>query len=106
MTPTHALQILESLAINADTLATGERSSEQIETALTLAMTALENQINADARKSERPDNAGKPWEQEEIVALTQAFDEGDTIASLAVMHGRTKGAIKSRLEKLGLMAD
>ena len=69
-------------------------------------MTALENQINADARKSERPDNAGKPWEQEEIVALTQGFNNSETNASLAVKHGRTKGAIKSRLEKLGLMAD
>ena len=74
----------------------GERPSEQIEIALTLAMTALENQINADARKSERPDNAGKPWEQEEIVALTQGFNNSETNASLAVKHGRTKGPIKS----------
>ena len=86
--------------------AMGERPSEQIETALTLAMTALENQINADTRKSERPDNAGKPWEQEEMDAQTQGFNNSKTIASLAVMHGRTIGAIKSRLEKIELMAD
>jgi hypothetical protein len=46
--------------------------------------------------------NAGARWDHDQDAALVQAFKSDKTIAELAVMHGRTPGAITSRLMKLG----
>jgi putative nucleic acid modification protein with dual OB domain len=47
-------------------------------------------------------DNAGKPWDTEEETRLVAAFDAGQTMKAMARAHGRTRGAIKARLIKLG----
>lgn len=46
--------------------------------------------------------NAGARWNREQDEALVHAFKSDKTIAEIAVMHGRTRGAITSRLIKLG----
>jgi hypothetical protein len=45
---------------------------------------------------------AGAPWNAEEDARLCREFDAGMTTAQIALQHGRTSGAITSRLVKLG----
>jgi len=48
------------------------------------------------------PEHAGNPWRGEEEARLVSEFDSGLSIAEIAENHKRTKGAIRSRLKKLG----
>lgn len=52
----------------------------------------------------ERYPNAYRPWHQEEDKFLTQSWQNGATIYSLAVKAGRQPNAIRSRLKKLNLI--
>lgn len=72
-----------------------------IQRALQTAIPALENKIKSDARRANLPANAGLPWNDEEDQQLADAFDNGDSIATLVEQHQRTKGSINSRLLKL-----
>lgn len=53
-------------------------------------------------RTKDLPAQAGKPWPPEEDKRLLDSFDAGVKPRKLAEMHGRTRGAIESRLAKLG----
>lgn len=53
-------------------------------------------------RKNTRPASAGVRWTEEEDVRLCTEFDAGAPIRDIARSHGRTPGAITSRLVKLG----
>jgi hypothetical protein len=46
--------------------------------------------------------NRGKPWTADQEAQLLKAFDAGRDIDDIADAHGRTQGAITSRLRKLG----
>jgi hypothetical protein len=46
--------------------------------------------------------SAGAAWSAEEDARLGQEFDSGMTVAQIALQHGRTSGAINSRLVKIG----
>ncbi|HET7433680.1 MAG TPA: hypothetical protein VFN10_03090 [Thermoanaerobaculia bacterium] len=46
--------------------------------------------------------SAGAAWTAEEDVRLGSEFDSGLTVAQMALQHGRSSGAITSRLVKLG----
>src|ERR1043166_5439100 len=46
--------------------------------------------------------SAGMPWNDEEDAALCREFDTKLTIGQIALQHGRSSGAITSRLMKLG----
>ena len=48
------------------------------------------------------PQNAGKPWAELEDDKLREEFAEKIKIADIAKEHGRTYGAIESRLNYLG----
>ena len=50
--------------------------------------------------------NAGSLWSVEEDERLTSAFKSGMAISEIAKNHGRTNGAIRSRLKKLNLIED
>lgn len=73
-----------------------------IQRALQTAIPALESKIKADKHRANLPANAGSPWSNEEDARLADAFDNGDTIATLVETHQRTRGSINSRLMKLG----
>jgi len=49
-----------------------------------------------------KPAAAGGPWSSEEEQKLVGQFDAGIAPADIAQAHGRTRGAIISRLVKLG----
>ena len=46
--------------------------------------------------------SAGAPWSAEEDARLCHEFDSGMTISQIALQHGRSSGAITSRLVKVG----
>lgn len=50
------------------------------------------------------PENAGKPWSDEEDQTLAAGFDAGKPIPELARNHRRTRAAIQARLVRLGRM--
>ena len=54
-------------------------------------------------RRPGRP-NARRPWSPDEEDRLRAAWDRGDPVATVAVAHGRSGNAIRSRLLKLGLI--
>ena len=47
--------------------------------------------------------NAGKPWNDMEDDKLRDEFSAGVKLSHIAQEHGRSRGAIESRLEHLGL---
>jgi hypothetical protein len=52
-------------------------------------------------RQETLPENAGKPWTEEEDNRLISHYDIGKSIKEISEEHKRTEGAIKSRLLKL-----
>jgi hypothetical protein len=70
--------------------------------ALFVASKALEKLVEREKREKTLPSNAGKAWTDSEDAELLTAFDERLSIKELAIKHGRTEGAIESRLLRLG----
>lgn len=58
--------------------------------------------IAAVAVSKSRPQAAGARWTEQEDTLLCDEFDGGVPVAEIARLHGRTTGAINSRLVKLG----
>ena len=48
---------------------------------------------------------AGGAWSPQEETRLIASFEKGVSLTHIAEAHGRTRGAIRSRLRKLGLIA-
>ena len=103
-----ALRILKHLAdgrdpVSGDALpATSPYQHADVTRALFRAIEALERFDSREGRERALPDQAGEPWTAEEDKQLCDAYDTGTTVAQLAEIHHRTRGAIKSRLEKKG----
>jgi len=72
--------------------------------ALFQAAQALADPPAARLRPSHQgaPENAGKPWTDDEDKALAEAFDAGKSVPALAEQHRRTRVAIQARLARLG----
>ena len=102
------LAILEALADGVDPLTGEELPGEsvfrdaKVLAALAAGMAALGKEHERRERHGKMPGKAGKPWDPQEDARLAEAFDEGTPIKTLAERHGRTPGAIKSRLARLG----
>ena len=108
MEASEALKIIESLADGVDPY-TGELfphdspyQNPQTVRALFLAIRALERLEARKRREQHLPENAGKPWNSEEVERLLKSFDSGMIIRQLADEHMRTEGAMSSRLIRLG----
>jgi hypothetical protein len=107
------LEILKALADGIDP-ATGEQFAAQSPyqhpdtvRALYSAIRTLENPAAPPAKTSAPatrpgPENAGRPWSDEEDVRLARSFDSGKPVEELAQLHKRSKWAIESRLARLG----
>jgi hypothetical protein len=104
-----ALHIIQALAQGIDPH-TGEAfpaaspyQHPQTVRALFQAAQALADAGSSSPRASQSaPENAGKPWTDEDDQTLAVAFDAGKTLAELAERHGRSRVAIQARLIKLG----
>ena len=108
MMPNESKQLIEYLAKGIDPI-TGEilpnespYNNPDIIRALFLAIKALEYLERREQRERSLPSHAGKPWSEEEDQELIAEFDAGIKVAVIASNHGRTEGAISSRLVKLG----
>ena len=108
MSPLEAKKIIESLADGVDP-STGEIlpaqsavNSPEVVRALFMAAKALYGAVKREQRDGALPDNAGKTWVDEEDKILLAGFDSGISAKDLALKHGRTHGAITSRLVRLG----
>ena len=60
-------------------------------------------ETTAPPRQQDPLRNAGKPWNNMEDDKLRDEFAAGMKLSRIAQEHGRTYGAIESRLEHLGL---
>ena len=105
-----ALSVIKALADGVDPN-TGEMlpdnnpiQSAIVVRALYTSINALEKNLKSTSRKSNLPDNAGKPWSDEEDKQLEDEYKSGMTVTEITKLHLRTRGAIQSRLIKLGLV--
>ncbi len=106
MTIDRATEILRTLAEGTDPL-TGEILSDdnvcnraEVVRAFYCILNELEGKKKTPARNL--PDNAGKPWTEEDDMKLVKMYDEGCTKKEMMSCFGRTNGAIVSRLMRLG----
>lgn len=112
MFPVEAKKIIDALANGIDP-ATGEIlpaqstfNNPQVIRALFAAAKVLEGAAKRAKRDSPLPGNAGRSWSEAEDKELLTNFDAGVLVKELAVKHGRTQGAIASRLVHLGKIKD
>mgnify|MGYP003295967790 CR=1 FL=1 len=102
---TRAREVIRILADGADP-ATGEALPKESVYNSPDVIRALFTILEATTPK-EKPQsptrNAGKPWTEIEDDKLRDAFASKIPISKIALEHGRTYGAIESRLDHLGL---
>jgi hypothetical protein len=67
-----------------------------------MALGALSSDDRHARPQQNLPERVGRPWRENEDKALIEAFDEGVDLDDLAIKHQRTRGAIRSRLIRLG----
>ena len=108
MSPLEAKKIIDALANGVDP-ETGEVLAAQsiftspaVIRALFVAVSALDRAARRADRDNSLPQNAGRSWSEEEDKELLGIFDGGTPIKEIAARHGRTLGAITSRLVRLG----
>lgn len=103
----HVISVLESLANGVDPSTDTElphqpfRSPDVIRALFTAAKMLSQSAQGSTARAS-RPFSARRRWTDDEDAQVCREYDEGTTITDIARQHGRTTGAIMSRLVKLG----
>jgi hypothetical protein len=112
MSPLEAKKIIDALAngIDPDTgeilPAQSTFNSPQVIRALFVAGNALVRAAKRADRDNSLPNNAGRSWSDVEDKELLVIFDAGTPVKEIAVKHGRTLGAIASRLVRLGRIND
>ena len=73
--------------------------------ALNTAVETLASEEMRLRRQRDLPKRVGKPWSENEDKALVKAFDKGISLNDLVIKHARTRGAIRTRLIRLGKIA-
>lgn len=101
-----AIEVLESVASRLRGKSGGECSfsREEVMTAFQIATTAITHVHNSESRRKALPDRAGERWTAAEDAKIKEAFLADEAVSVIAERHGRTRGAIQSRLVKLGLI--
>jgi hypothetical protein len=65
---------------------------------------ALDFRQNRERKAQRLPENAGRPWSQQEDEQLIDEFCRGISPREMASLHRRTIGVINSRLQKKGFI--
>jgi hypothetical protein len=105
-----ARQILQALIQGVDPFDGNELPSgtvlqrADVLRALLAGVAAMEQDAARASRRAQLPRNIGRAWSAEENSQLIDAVQAGESLADIAVRHGRTLRAIEARLEKLGLI--
>ena len=106
MTTSEARKIIESLADGRCPTTSqkldGAYQQPDVVRALFVAARALERVERIERQRETLPDHAGRAWDAAEEQKLCEEFDAAKTVAEIAKIHQRTRGAIQSRLERLG----
>ncbi len=108
MSPIEAKAIIDALGGGIDPATGAVITSDSIFNqpevirALFVASKALEKLAERERREKTLPSNAGQAWTDIEDAELLAAYDDRVTVKELAIKHGRTEGAIESRLLRLG----
>ena len=76
----------------------------EINRALRVALCGLKELKRKEERYSKLPKNSGKLWIIGEEDKLIEEFNEQAEIEEIAKNHGRTVGAIRSKLVHMGLL--
>ena len=102
----YAAQILETLADGVNPT-TGEIlppndscNQPDVIRALHVAVSVMKK----EKAIKELPENTGKPWTKSDDETLREMFEKGASKEELCAYFKRTKGAINSRLARLGLL--
>lgn len=103
-----AKELLEILADGVDPL-TGEvlpeesvcNKAEIVRAFHCILNTLRERTVEAKTKKTQ-PENAGRPWTDEDDAQLCRMFDAGSARKELCAYFKRSSGAIASRLVRLG----
>jgi hypothetical protein len=109
---TAARRIIEALADGVDpstgeVLASGSPiDCPDVVRALHVALATIDGQMRKRERTLSLPDNAGKPWCEDDDAELVHSFDSGRPVAEIAATFRRTRGSIASRLVRLGKAPD
>ena len=107
----HVITVLQSLANGVDPQSgdaipyNAYHAAETVRALFTATALLKETDAPPPAgrrRQSAALPSAGTPWSAEEDARLCREFDAGMTTAQMALQHGRTSGAITSRLVRLG----
>ena len=105
-----ATEILKGLADGVDPL-TGELLPDQnicnqAEIVRAFYCILYELEQKREEKKKKLPENAGKPWREEDDMALAQMFDQGCPKRELRRYFKRTEGSIAARLVHIGKISD
>jgi len=76
--------------------------NDKVSEALIYVLGILDKEEKRLERKNKLPINAGKKWTKELDDELISFYDKGYPIEEIMTLVNRTKGAIMSRLQKLG----
>ena len=105
-----ARQILQALIQGVDPFNGEELSAAtvlqqaDVLRALLVGVAALEQGAARSARRAQLPSNVGRPWTQEEELALIEELQAQTSLQEIAAKHSRTLRAIEVRLQKVGLI--
>ncbi len=105
-----AKHVIQSLIHGNDPVTGEELPSDavinriEVNRALLVALTAIEEKAARAARRAQLPSGVGKPWSTAEEEALSAEFKRSESIEDIATKHRRTVRAIEARLELLGLL--
>ncbi|SPF43417.1 conserved hypothetical protein [Candidatus Sulfopaludibacter sp. SbA4] len=110
MDPREAARIIQALAGGTDPYTCeplpGDSPLSNPDTVRALRAAAAALQSGPPRKKPHAlPAQAGKAWDTAEEDTLVREFENGETMAAIARAHGRTPGAIKSRLIRSGKIA-
>lgn len=103
-----ACENLEALAAGRDPVSgaalppTNPLNNARVIRALYTALLHLQPQVPDPAACRALPARAGQSWDADKDARLVAAFDPGTRTPELAEQHQRTRGAIQSRLVRLG----
>lgn len=103
-----AIEIVKSLADGLDPKSREPLVNESVyqnpdtARALYTALDVLEETRRREERKAQLPPNTGRAWDDAEDRKLCEEFHRAVAFDEMAQVHSRTRGAIISRLVKLG----
>lgn len=108
MNEDQALPVVRMLADGVDPITEQEFATDspyqhpRIIRAMLIAQRVLEDHAKRQRRQQALPENAGKPWSEDEDGKLIEGFDAKRSIRELATQHQRSLLAIEARLVRLG----